>query len=77
MSLELCVLVCAYLYFHSHLVILIYYCKFLCLMNCVTEYPQFGYDVLSKVLDEKAAREQSRKEHPAGRPPKRPRQSNA
>lgn len=43
------------------------------------EYPAFAFDVLSKVLDEKAAREQSKKEHPsgAGRPPKRPRQSNA
>jgi len=41
------------------------------------EYPQFAFDVLTKVLDEKAAREANRKEHPAGRPPKRPRQSNA
>jgi len=30
------------------------------LMSCI-EYPQFAFDVLTKVLDEKAAREQNRK----------------
>ncbi|KAK2066705.1 hypothetical protein P8C59_000496 [Phyllachora maydis] len=42
------------------------------------EFPQFGYDVLTRVLDEKLKRERNEKLHPAtGSVRKRPRHSNA
>ncbi|KAH8909342.1 hypothetical protein BR93DRAFT_389816 [Coniochaeta sp. PMI_546] len=41
------------------------------------EFPQFGYDVLTRVLDEKLKREKTEKMHPAtGSARKRPRHSN-
>ncbi|KAL2257602.1 hypothetical protein VTK26DRAFT_9415 [Humicola hyalothermophila] len=42
------------------------------------EYPQFGYDVLTRVLDEKLKRERNEKMHPSapGSARKRPRHSN-
>lgn len=41
------------------------------------EFPQFGYDVLTRVLDEKLKREKTEKMHPTtGSARKRPRHSN-
>ncbi|KAI1265202.1 hypothetical protein F5Y18DRAFT_417321 [Xylariaceae sp. FL1019] len=45
--------------------------------NLCLEYPQFGYDVLTRVLDEKLKREKNEKMHPAtGSARKRARHSN-
>lgn len=46
--------------------------------NLCLEFPQFGYDVLTRVLDEKLKRERNEKLHPAsGSVRKRPRHSQA
>ncbi|KAI1325199.1 hypothetical protein F5Y16DRAFT_276472 [Xylariaceae sp. FL0255] len=47
--------------------------------NLCLEFPQFGYDVLTRVLDEKLKRERNEKMHPAssGSARKRARHSNA
>ncbi|XXG96887.1 hypothetical protein Hte_003178 [Hypoxylon texense] len=46
--------------------------------NLCLEFPQFGYDVLTRVLDEKLKRERNDKLHPAqGSARKRPRHGNA